>query len=96
MDIPTPKVPESFKVLIKELNALGLNVVPVGATISVTPVDVVPGETEVQKETEEKVEKEAKNLQEELGGEEVLEQTERAGEKSGVELAVSGEGRANE
>ena len=24
MDIPTPKVPESFKVLIKELNALGL------------------------------------------------------------------------
>jgi DNA-directed RNA polymerase subunit beta len=96
MDIPTPKVPESFKVLIKELNALGLNVVPVGATISVTPVDVVPEGTEAQKETEEKVEKEAKNLQEELGGEEVLEQTERAGEKSGVELAVSGEGGTNE
>lgn len=32
-DIPTPKVPESFKVLIKELQSLGLNVVPVGATI---------------------------------------------------------------
>jgi DNA-directed RNA polymerase subunit beta len=96
MDIPTPKVPESFKVLIKELNALGLNVVPVGATISATPVDVVPEGTEAQKETEEKVEKEAKNLQEELGGEEVLEQTERAGEKSGVELAVSGEGATNE
>ena len=30
-DIPTPKVPESFKVLIKELNALGLNIAPVGA-----------------------------------------------------------------
>ena len=32
-DIPTPKVPESFKVLIKELQSLGLNVVPVGATV---------------------------------------------------------------
>jgi DNA-directed RNA polymerase subunit beta len=91
MDIPTPKVPESFKVLIKELNALGLNVVPVGATISATPIDVLPEGTEAQKETEEKVEKEAKNLQEELGGEEVLEQTERAGEKSGVELAENTE-----
>ncbi|MGI8420016.1 MAG: DNA-directed RNA polymerase subunit beta [Candidatus Levyibacteriota bacterium] len=30
-DIPTPKVPESFKVLIKELQSLGLNVVPMGA-----------------------------------------------------------------
>src|SRR3989339_1437495 len=32
--IPTPKVPESFKVLIKELQALGLNVVPMGATVT--------------------------------------------------------------
>jgi DNA-directed RNA polymerase subunit beta len=32
-DIPTPKVPESFKVLIKELQSLGLNVVPVGAIV---------------------------------------------------------------
>jgi DNA-directed RNA polymerase subunit beta len=32
-DIPTPKVPESFKVLIKELQSLGLNVVPVGAKV---------------------------------------------------------------
>ncbi len=34
VDIPTPKVPESFKVLIKELQAIGLNVLPLGATIS--------------------------------------------------------------
>ncbi|HUD44937.1 MAG TPA: DNA-directed RNA polymerase subunit beta [Patescibacteria group bacterium] len=33
VDIPTPKVPESFKVLIKELQSLGLNVVPIGATL---------------------------------------------------------------
>src|SRR4030066_1786876 len=32
-DIPPPRVPESFKVLMKELQALGLNVVPVGAQI---------------------------------------------------------------
>ena len=49
MDIPTPKVPESFKVLIKELNALGLNVVPVGATVSDAPVDVPLETAEVQK-----------------------------------------------
>jgi len=30
-DIPTPKVPESFKVLIKELQSLALNVVPMEA-----------------------------------------------------------------
>jgi DNA-directed RNA polymerase subunit beta len=98
LDIPTPKVPESFKVLIKELNALGLNVVPVGATVSTAPIDaVVADPTEVQKENEEKeeeVEKEAKNLQEELGGEEVLEQTEAEGEKSGVEIAGTAESEA--
>ncbi len=33
-DIPTPKVPESFKVLIKELQSLGLNVVPLGAVVA--------------------------------------------------------------
>jgi len=92
MDIPTPKVPESFKVLIKELNALGLSVVPVGATISDAPIDApieVPSEvTEKLKETEEEVEKEAKDMQEELGGEEVLEQAEGpAAENADVKLA---------
>jgi DNA-directed RNA polymerase subunit beta len=33
-DIPTPKVPESFKVLIKELQSLGLNVLPIGAVVT--------------------------------------------------------------
>lgn len=32
-DIPTPTVPESFRVLVKELGGLGLNVSPVGAII---------------------------------------------------------------
>jgi DNA-directed RNA polymerase subunit beta len=33
VDIPTPRVPESFKVLIKELASLGLNITPIGATV---------------------------------------------------------------
>lgn len=39
MDIPTPKV-ESFKVLIKELQGLSLNVVPVGATVYNDPITI--------------------------------------------------------
>jgi len=38
IDIPTPRVPESFKVLIKELASLGLNIVPVGATVVKEPL----------------------------------------------------------
>lgn len=48
-DIPTPKVPESFKVLIKELQSLGLNVVPVGATVY-NEVGEAKEDTEVKKE----------------------------------------------
>jgi DNA-directed RNA polymerase subunit beta len=73
-DIPTPKVPESFKVLIKELQALGLNVLPMGATISDKPIDLPVIETIVEEKAEEKVESEAKELQQELGGGEVIEQ----------------------
>ena len=63
-DIPTPKVPESFKVLIKELQAIGLNVVPVGATV----YNEAPENIKV----EEKVEKEAKELEQSLGVKEVV------------------------
>lgn len=48
-DIPTPKVPESFKVLIKELQSLGLNVVPVGATVY-NEIEEAKEDTEVKKE----------------------------------------------
>jgi len=33
-DIPTPKVPESFKVLIRELQSLGMNIQPIHATVA--------------------------------------------------------------
>ncbi|MCL5746864.1 MAG: DNA-directed RNA polymerase subunit beta [Patescibacteria group bacterium] len=56
VDIPTPKVPESFKVLIKELQAIGLDVSPLGATISQDQTALV-GDTE----------KESKAMQEALG-----------------------------
>ncbi|MBI5449175.1 DNA-directed RNA polymerase subunit beta [Candidatus Gottesmanbacteria bacterium] len=41
MDIPESTVPESFKVLVKELQALGLNVAPTGA-VTVKPAAAVP------------------------------------------------------
>nr|MBI5455423.1 DNA-directed RNA polymerase subunit beta [Candidatus Levybacteria bacterium] len=92
-DIPTPKVPESFKVLIKELNALGLSVVPVGATISDKPIDA-PIETvaEVKEaEKEEKVEEAAKEMQEELGGGQIVADSGAQAKDEGIEIAESGE-----
>jgi len=64
-DIPTPRVPESFKVLMKELQALGLNVVPVGAQIEEKPVEVP---VEAVARAEEQVQKQAEELERELGG----------------------------
>lgn len=65
IDIPTPKVPESFKVLIKELQALALNVVPVGL---IAQPQQLEGENLPLAKEEEKVETTAKELQESLGG----------------------------
>jgi DNA-directed RNA polymerase subunit beta len=66
-DIPTPKVPESFKVLIKELQSLGLNVVPVGATVYNETA-----ESKEEKESEE-LKEEVKELKESLEVQEVVE-----------------------
>ena len=97
-DIPTPKVPESFKVLIKELQSLGLNVVPVGATVynevsenKEEPVsDVVKQEVESLKE-----ELEVTQVVEPEAAVEVVEISE-AGEEVVVPEAVSVEGAENE
>jgi DNA-directed RNA polymerase subunit beta len=59
-DIPEATVPESFKVLVKELNSLGLNVIP---------IDVVSEKKTEIEEGEEKVEKEAKELSQAAGAE---------------------------
>lgn len=75
-DIPTPKVPESFKVLIKELQSLGLNVVPTGAVVADSDIEA----------KEEKAAEEVKEEVKEL--EETLEVTEVADEKE-LEVAES-------
>ncbi len=67
--IPTPKVPESFKVLIKELQALGLNVVPVEATVT---QELLMTEPLKQAKMDEKIEEEAKELEKELGAKEEI------------------------
>jgi DNA-directed RNA polymerase subunit beta len=89
-DIPTPKVPESFKVLIKELQALGLNVIPMGATISEKPIDAPLTDTPAEEKAEEQVEAQGKELREELGGADSLAE---GGEtnKQGVEIAEGGQ-----
>lgn len=66
MDIPASTVPESFKVLVKELQALGLQVIPTGVVTAKPPVI-----TDTVKE--EIVEKVAKELAE-VSGEEIIEE----------------------
>lgn len=71
--IPTPKVPESFKVLIKELQALGLNVVPQGAIVTPEPLMTEPLSQAIsEQKASEKIEGEAKELEKALGGQEVV------------------------
>lgn len=65
-DIPTPKVPESFKVLIKELQSLGLNVVPQGAIVADAAEEI---KEEVKSE---EIQKEVKELEESLDAKEVV------------------------
>jgi DNA-directed RNA polymerase subunit beta len=68
VDIPTPRVPESFKVLIKELASLGLNITPIGATIVPETVAPLTIEGSIAEKIppvagEEKIEKDALELQ---------------------------------
>jgi len=81
-DIPTPKVPESFKVLIKELQSLALNVVAVGA-------QVYNNDSEVKEAVEsEKIKEEVAELKESLEADTVIENVEAAAE-AGMEIADS-------
>lgn len=73
VDIPTPKVPESFKVLIRELQSLGVNVIPTDAVIVDDKSD---DESEETAEKSEEIREEAKELAEVLEGEEVADEEE--------------------
>jgi len=87
-DIPTPKVPESFKVLIKELQAIGLNVIPVGATVY---ADLPEPENPTAEKEVEKTELAAKELQVVLEGEAVLPPAELSAETPAVKEAIANE-----
>ncbi len=64
VDIPTPRVPESFKVLIKELASLGLNIEPIGATVIPEALTSLAVEGNImEKKAEEALEKDAVALQ---------------------------------
>lgn len=78
-DIPQSTIPESFKVLVKELQSLGLSVTPTGV---VTAQSLVKPASDQQ---EEKVEKEVAEL------EEVLEAKTDASETPAHEAAEAGE-----
>jgi len=83
-DIPTPTVPESFHVLVKELQALGIGVKPVGAAIATDDTSSAPAasaagddpaansSTPAQDAAEEKLEHDAKELEQALGAEKTV------------------------
>jgi len=80
-DIPEATVPESFKVLVKELNGLGLKVELLGAQ-----VEEEKPESAQEVEEEKKVEEEGKELAEAAGEEEVAKTEEIVSSKSNMEL----------
>ena len=86
-DIPTPKVPESFKVLIKELQSLGLNVVPMGAVVYNDAIEVK------EEIAAEEVKEDVKDLKESLDADEVVEEESKevveAAEESEPEAEVA-------
>jgi len=77
-DIPTPKVPESFKVLIRELQSLGMNIIPTQAVVADEK------DEEDTSEREEEVKTEVHELEEalEAQGEETPKDLEQKGADS--------------
>ncbi len=70
-DIPTPRVPESFKVLMKELAALSLKITPIGALVVPEQTTNIPEiRTVEEEEKEENIEKEAQELAREVSTQE--------------------------
>ncbi|MBI3559648.1 DNA-directed RNA polymerase subunit beta [Candidatus Gottesmanbacteria bacterium] len=72
-DIPASTVPESFKVLVKELQALGLHVVPTGV-VTAKPTVVATDPTQQAVPTDDQTQKPAEELAHGSSGEEVKEE----------------------
>ncbi len=100
-DIPTPTVPESFNVLVKELQALNIRVKPVEAAIAADDISAPPAgassdpassqQSVASDVAEEKVEDAAKELEKELGGEETVGDEDVAKETENVDEKVAEE-----
>lgn len=82
-DIPTPKVPESFKVLIKELQSLGLNVV------QVAPVAYNEASEVKEEAISEEVKLEVAAMKEELEVAEIVDDKELS--EQGMEISEPGQ-----
>ncbi len=72
-DIPQSTVPESFKVLVKELQSLSLSVTPTGVVTTQAATTTTPVAQDTK--TEEKVEEEVKQLEEVLEAKTDVEET---------------------
>jgi len=84
-DIPASTIPESFKVLVKELQALGLNVIPTGI---VTYAKKTTGIQTID-ENQEQVEKQAGELAK-ASGEEIASE-----EEKGMTVVNEGNGKVS-
>ena len=69
-DIPASTIPESFKVLVKELQALGLNVIPTGTVTYAKKTTGIQGGDENQEQVEKQAEELAKASGVEIASEE--------------------------
>ncbi|MBI5621003.1 DNA-directed RNA polymerase subunit beta [Candidatus Gottesmanbacteria bacterium] len=69
MDIPASTVPESFKVLVKELQALGLHVVPTGVVIAKPALSTPPDPTQQAPTADDQTKKQAEELAKASGAE---------------------------
>lgn len=76
MDIPEATVPESFRVLVKELNSLSLNIIPGGAV-----TDPKNDEDEDETEDEDKKEDDSKNKDKDLKEDKKEDSSEKSGDK---------------
>ena len=82
-DIPESTVPESFKVLVKELNGLGLKVELLGAK-----VEEAKEETSEELKLEQKIEAEAKELAEAAGEELIAKKEELVATEGDMEVEM--------
>ncbi len=90
-DIPASTVPESFRVLVKELQALGLKVTPTGAVTTPVPPPAPPGPPLLPEDMEdEEIKNEAKEIAE-ASGEQLVETPDVAADATTIEELLNQE-----